>query len=71
MRAMWLGFAVAVAWSAWLLPSVYELFAHHTASDLFTGMSPDRPYVEEAREALGLLIGAAAMLHLILAKPST
>jgi len=58
---------VATAWSASLWPSVFELFLHHPASDLFTGMSPDRPYVERAREALGLSIGILAMGHLLLA----
>ncbi|MEM7405113.1 MAG: transmembrane 220 family protein [Pseudomonadota bacterium] len=60
--------AVAVVWAATLAPSAYELFANHPAGDLLTGMSPDRPYVEEAREAGGLLIGALAMLHLVLAR---
>ena len=58
---------IALAWSAWLSPSVYELFMFHSAQDLLTGMSPDRPYVEESREALGLLIGAAGLAHLLLA----
>ena len=67
--AVWTVFAIAFAWSAWLSPSVYELFAYHSPGDLFTGMSPDRPYVEESREALGLMIGVVAMLQLLLAKP--
>ena len=65
--AMWVGLAVALLWSAWLSPSVYELFVHHPAGDIMTGMSPDRPYVEEARESLGLLIGVLAMGHLAFA----
>ena len=65
---VWITFAVATAWSAWLSPSVYELFAYHSPGDLLTGMSPDRPYVEESREALGLLIGVVAMVQLLLAK---
>ena len=59
--------AITVLWSLWLSPSVYELFAFYPASDIMTGMSPDRPYVEEARESLGLLIGALAMGHLVFA----
>ena len=54
----------ALVWSASLFPGVVELFANHPAGDLLTGMSPDRPYVEEARESLGLLIGALAMAYL-------
>lgn len=60
--------AIAVVWALTLAPSAYELFAYHPVGDLLTGMSPDRPYVEEAREAGGLLIGAIAMLHLLLAR---
>lgn len=51
-------------WSVTLMPGVMELLASHPLSDLVTGMSPDRPYVEEARESLGLLIGALAMAYL-------
>ncbi len=56
--------AAAFIWSATLMPGVVELCAHHPVADLVTGMSPDRPYVEEARESLGLLIGALAMAYL-------
>ena len=63
-----LALAIAVIWAGTLSSSVLELFMHHPAGDLLTGMSPDRPYVEESREALWLMIGAATMLHLLLAK---
>ncbi len=62
----WIGLAVALVWAATLFPGVYELFRHHPTGDLFTGMSPNRPYVEEARESLGLLIGSGAMACLLL-----
>ena len=54
----------AFAWSASLFPGVMELFTNHSVGDLLTGMSPDRPYVEAARESLGLLIGALGMAYL-------
>ncbi len=54
---------VCLVWSLYLMPSVSELFLHHEPGELFTGMSPDRPYVEEARESLGLLIAAAALIY--------
>lgn len=54
----------ALIWSASLFSGVVELFANHPVGDLLTGMSPDRPYVEQARESLGLLIGALAMAYL-------
>ena len=70
---VWIALAAILAVGAWSLtlwPSVFELFLHHPVGDLFTGMSPDRPYVEEAREALGLTIGVVAMIHLWLAARS-
>lgn len=57
--------AVCLAWSLYLMPSVLQLFLHHEPSQLLNGMSPDRPYVEEARESLGLLIAAAALIYLL------
>lgn len=59
----WLAFGVSAAWAATLLPAVFELFTDHPAGDLLTGMSPDRPYVEQARESLGLSIGALGCLY--------
>ncbi len=61
------GLVLAAGWALWLVPGVVELFAEHPAGDLFTGMSPDRPYVEQARECLGLLIGALTMVQLLVA----
>jgi hypothetical protein len=58
-----IAFVVCLGGSLYLMPSVIELFLHHDAGELITGMSPDRPYVEEARESLGLLIGAAALVY--------
>lgn len=57
--------AVCLGGSLYLLPSVLELFLHHEPGDLISGMSPDRPYVEEARESLGLLIAAAALVYFL------
>lgn len=56
---------VCLAGSLYLLPSVFELFLHHEPGELLSGMSPDRPYVEEARESLGLLIATAALAYLL------
>ena len=60
---IWL--VLCLGWSLYLMPGVFELFMNHSAGDLFTGMSSDRPYVEEAREALGLLIGSAALVYFL------
>lgn len=56
---------VCLAWSLYLMPSVFELFLRHEPRELLSGMSPDRPYVEEARESLGLLIAATALLYFL------
>jgi hypothetical protein len=57
--------AVCLVWSLYLMPSVFELFLHHEPRELLSGMSADRPYVEEARESLGLLIAAAALIYFL------
>lgn len=57
--------AVCLGGSLYLLPSVFELFLHHEPGELVSGMSPDRPYVEEARESLGLLIATAALVYFL------
>lgn len=57
--------AVCLGGSLYLLPSVLELFLHHEPGELITGMSPDRPYVEEARESLGLLIASVALIYFL------
>jgi hypothetical protein len=56
---------VCVVWSLYLMPSVFELFLYHEPRELLSGMSTDRPYVEEARESLGLLIAATALLYFL------
>jgi hypothetical protein len=56
----WAVLTVSFVWSMSLMPAVVELFLHHPPGDLMSGMSPDRPYVERSREALGLLIGVVA-----------
>lgn len=57
--------AVCLGGSLYLLPSAFELFLHHEPGELLSGMSPDRPYVEEARESLGLLIATAALVYFL------
>ena len=45
-----------------LSPGLWQWLMYEPAEDLLYGMSPDRMYIEESREFLGLLI---AMLFLI------
>lgn len=64
----WLGGVLTAAgavWSLTLSPSVVTWLRGHTVSDIVYAMSPDRPYIEESRECLGLAMAAAACaLHL-------
>ncbi|MFQ5759939.1 MAG: hypothetical protein ACE5HM_03080, partial [Acidiferrobacterales bacterium] len=62
-------FAICLGGSLYLMPSVFELLINHDPGELISEMSPDRPYVEEARESLGLLVAAAALAYFyVLAK---
>ncbi|MFQ5995613.1 MAG: transmembrane 220 family protein [Acidiferrobacterales bacterium] len=62
---------ICAAGSLYLMPSVFELFARHDAGDIMAKMAPDRPYIEEARESLGLLIAAIALAYFyVLARKS-
>lgn len=47
-------------WSALLAPSVVTWLRGHTVGDIVHAMSPDRPYIEESRECLGLAMAVAA-----------
>lgn len=49
----------------WLAPSVWEWVSHHNDVSLLYGMSAERPYIEESRECLGLLIALLAMLYFV------
>ncbi|MFQ5936977.1 MAG: transmembrane 220 family protein [Acidiferrobacterales bacterium] len=60
---------ICLGGSLYLMPSVFELLLNHNPGELFGTMSPDRPYVEESRESLGLLIAVVALVYfLILAR---
>lgn len=49
--------------SLYLMPSVFELFLQHDPADLVNRMSADRPYIEEARESLGLFFATLALIY--------
>ncbi len=60
---------IALVWGAYLFPSVLEWLQHHAFLDLTNPMSDARPYIEEAREALGLLLGVLIMgYHFVCAR---
>ncbi|MCA8923741.1 MAG: transmembrane 220 family protein [Planctomycetes bacterium] len=52
--------AAGAVWSLTLAPSVLTWLRGYPASDILYGMSPDRPYIEESRECLGLAIAVVA-----------
>ena len=72
----WRRSAVILAWvsyavvGAFAMPGFVEWLLHHPWSDLAGVMSPERQYIEDSRELLGLLIAAACLLFLWWAPPS-
>ncbi|MEZ6185959.1 MAG: hypothetical protein R3F62_13230 [Planctomycetota bacterium] len=68
----WLAAVLALAglaWSATLAPSVLTWLRQHTIPEIVSAMSPDRPYIEESRECLGLFMAALAAVALGLWRP--
>lgn len=61
-----IAFVICLGGSLYLMPSLFALFVHHSPSDLMDKMAPDRPYIEEARESLGLLIAAVALAYIFI-----
>ena len=53
--------AICLAGSAYYFSGVLELFLEHEAVELANTMKANKPYIEEARESLGLLIAAGAL----------
>ena len=49
----------------WHLPGFITYLDSPDKEALFGEMTHDRPYIEEAREFLGLMIGGAALLYLL------
>ncbi|NKC11359.1 MAG: hypothetical protein GKR94_03885 [Gammaproteobacteria bacterium] len=56
---------LTLLWAATLWPAVVVLLFEHDPEQLLSGMSPDRPYVEEAREALGLTLAFLASAYTV------
>ena len=53
-------FAMGTYW-----PSLLELLGEGSITDLASEMSPHRPYIEQAREFLGLALAAIPLLLLV------
>lgn len=46
----------------YLLPGVFDWLMNHRQVSLLTGMSAERPYIEESRECFGLMLALAAFI---------
>ena len=57
---------VCAAWGAYLAPAVVEWLSNHEFSALMNRMSAAAPYIEQSREAIGLLIAFAVVIYLLL-----
>ncbi len=60
-RSIILGLIIFGSGSIYLSPSLFEWIA--SGDSLITGMSPDRMYVEESREMLGLLMALGTLVY--------
>ena len=58
-----LGMAAFVAYFLYLTPGVIDWFSHDDGL-VNVQMSDDKPWIEQTREAFGLLIGLAALVFL-------
>ena len=64
----WIAYAVLVLAGIWmltLLPSLWQWLRYEPADALLYGMSPDKMYIEESREFLGLLLGVSGVFFII------
>ena len=58
-----------VAVFLWHSPSLFSWVTVHQEDHLIESMAPEKPWIEESREALGALIGVIVMLvHMRFAK---
>ncbi|MDN5200415.1 transmembrane 220 family protein [Fulvivirgaceae bacterium BMA10] len=53
--------ALCLLGSVYYFPGLIELFQEHEVADLTRKMKADKPFIEESRESLGLLIAFLAL----------
>ncbi len=53
--------AVTLVWALYLSPGVFDWFMHHDSEEIFHSMSPDKVFIETARECFGLIIAFLAI----------
>jgi len=62
---VYLALAVSLIWMVILFPGFWKWLRYEPVDALLYGMSPDKMYIEESREFLGLLMGAAGLLFIM------
>jgi len=64
-----MGMVVCFGGAAYLFPGVIEWFTEHNTDEIFQEMSPDKVFIETARECFGLTVAFLVFLfHFIRAK---
>ena len=62
---VYLVLVVSMIWMVALFPGLWKWLRYEPVDALFYGMSPDKMYIEESREFLGLLMGTAGLLFIM------
>lgn len=57
-----IGIAASLVWAATLFPAVIDYFSNHESNEILEHMSPDKLFIEEARECFGLILSALVLL---------
>ena len=63
----WLTLAVglvSIIWMIILFPGLWQWITEEPADALLYGMSPDKMYIEESREFIGLLMGLGGLYYI-------
>jgi len=60
------GVAIFGLYFIYLIPSVFEFFT--SGEDLMNRMAPEKMYIEQTREAGGLLLGLMALTYLVVSR---
>lgn len=58
----WLAVVICVAELINSAPGAYQYYLHMTEEPLMQGMNPQKPYIEECREFLGVLIAVGLVI---------
>ena len=54
---------VSISWMVVLFPGLWQWITEEPADALLYGMSPDKMYIEESREFLGLFMGLGGLYY--------